>query len=115
MKLDDLTQEEYDLIMQKRNEKDKESEAQLPVKTGTLRHDLYFIEDDYRCEQWHCTKSEKDEIIQSMFSLILKKGAKFECYIENGIESWYDCANIGFECMPEYWADKHLDQILKIK
>lgn len=95
-------------------------------KKGYLKHDLYnFNTDHYQGmvfrkpwgSFWLLTKEQQDKLIEefkSRFSLVLKEGAEFVCYIVDGKEEWYDNENYGVEGVDETWAAEYLRGITKV-
>jgi hypothetical protein len=99
----------------------EKDEVDRPVKTGTLKFDLYDFDDfdldwyyTFDPECMYFTKEEVDQCVKelpSKFKIVLSKGTKFVCYLENDRDSWYDTSNYGVERMSNKWAEKHLENI----
>lgn len=109
-----LSSEEQKLILKHR----KSQLAKLPIKLGYAREDLYHL-DDYRKLNWYASKSEREQIIADFssrsMSLSVHAGSKFECYIEDGHESWYDSESGLFSAMDADWAKQYLTDISPVK
>lgn len=113
--LDQMTPDELRALA---NQKEKEDSNKI-VKVGYLKEDLYhFIKtgllDVLNRTDWFLSKNKVEKIfleIKSHFEIILKAGSKFDCYLEEGEESWYDSSNAGVECMSAKWATKYLENI----
>jgi hypothetical protein len=94
-------------------------------KKGYLKFDLYKFESDHHGGMifekdwgpfWLSTKEEKEKTIEQFknrFSLLLKEGTEFFCYIVDGKEEWYD-ENCEVECVDKVWADKYLRDIVEV-
>ena len=122
-----LTKEEKELILQKR----KQAESNKPKFTGVLKHDLYWVDE---CgpeitiditkvivkNGWFLTSENLKELTKLFEKRIgkyikIEKGSLFDCYIENGKESWYDSVSFGIESEDSDWARKNLEDIKEIK
>lgn len=124
-----LTEEEKELILKKR----EEEEAKLPKFKANLKHDLFcinagrpeiriHIRDIVNDYGWYTPQEALDKIskkfnerMQELSRPILKKGAEFVCYIENGFESWYDYEGWGVEERDSDWAKQNLENIRPYK
>ncbi len=105
---------------------DKMEEEAKIRKKGYLKFDLYNFDSDrghgmvYERDWgsfWLLTKGEQEKIIEDFknrFSLVLKKGSEFVCYIVDGEEEWYDNLNYGVEAVDKVWADKYLIDIVEV-
>jgi len=120
-----LTAEEKELIVKKR----AQEESQKPKKVGVLKHDLFYfsgrrptveidVNDIVEKENWYFTKSSVEEIVnrcKKIFEEIqIPKGTICTCYIENGVESWFDDTG-NIESYDEDWAKDNLENIKSIK
>lgn len=110
---DSMTPEELRALANKK----EEDEILNPTvkKTGVLKHDLYThnlynISKDTILKEldWLTTKEEIDKVMGSFkIEKVLLAGTVFECY---GEDDWND--TIGeTDCMPDWWADLHLENI----
>lgn len=107
---DEMTPEEL-----RRLADEKEFEEQYKVvKTGILKHDLYYIDEDPIKVSTNgvgvVTKERWDEILKNLLKTepCLEKGDTFECYLEDGEEYWHD--EDGYvEGESAEWAKEHLD------
>jgi hypothetical protein len=112
-----LSAEEKELILKKRQAK----ETDKPQKTAVAKTDIWVGDTtSWRLNEWVFTPEEKDqqleEIIDNLFTLAIKKGESFTCFInEDGEEEWYDDVGYGIECMDAKWAEKYLTNIRPIK
>jgi hypothetical protein len=117
-----LTSEEKQLILEKR----AQEEASKPKKHGVLKHDLYGL--SIRSPELRINISDivEDQMgyfvtaqsIKAIFEKVKEeieadtpdapKGTKFDCYIDDGEELWYDAEGIGIEEVDSEWAKKHL-------
>lgn len=115
----DLTEEEFKLISRNRENKKKIEDEWKPVLTGELKHDLYsfYISSDFYHESYFSwvTLEQKESLIKDIFSLSAEKGTKFECFIQKGEKCWFDVENLGFEELPDEWANEHLTNIKKVE
>lgn len=95
-------------------------------KRGYLKCDLYSFESD-RVQRiafekswgdfWLFTKNHQQKMIKEFedkFSLVLKEGTEFVCYVVNGVEEWYDNVNYGVEGVSKEWAEKYLRDIEEV-
>jgi len=113
-----LTLEEEKLIMENR----KKEEVNKPKKHGILKHDLFYINSRYpeiRIDirdiiekyGWFIPKLALDEIktrcLNHTYQIIVKKGTKFDCYIDDSEELWSDAEGVGVEEMNAEWAKKN--------
>lgn len=89
----------------------KEEDKYKPVKQAELKHDLYYVKENMACD-WLVTSERKDEIINDMFTLVLK-GTEFECYTIDGIDNWYDIDGFDID-KPADWVEEHLENIRNI-
>lgn len=111
-----LTEEEKQIIIDKRIKE----EGSKPKKTGILKHDLYISTDmsfeDYPMNET-LTYDQLLEYVEKFKESFVKhpKGMEFECYIENGIESWSDVEDGYIECQDAQWAKENLEKIKKYK
>jgi len=111
-----LTAEEEQLILKKReeekNQKREDEESQKPKKTGVLKHDLYDFSPVRIYERLFSDQERKAAIenFEDRFTLVAKAGAIFDCYIDNGVEGWYD-REYGLEDLSEKWAKENLTNI----
>jgi hypothetical protein len=113
-----LSKEEEQLIIKHRDA----VEAGKAKKEGFLKKDLYAY--DYKEEWkensdfWLYTVEDVREAINELkrsLTVVLKKGTRFICYIDNGVEEWYDDENFGIEGEDATWSKKYLENIRKIK
>lgn len=118
-----LTKQEEKLILEKR----ALEEAQKPKKVGILKHDLYYfserypevrfsVEDLVKENLWWLTKDTILSIVENikgelLSGILIKEGTLFECYIDGGVEEWYDTTNTGIEGYGSEWANKNLINI----
>lgn len=121
-----LSKEEKELILQKRQEEEKNR----PQKEGFLKHDLVYFDSRYvefdigdiidKEEGYYLTTDSVAKIIQRCRNLLsvntigVKKGTRFDCFIDDGVEKWYDDAGIGIEEYSKEWAALHLEKIKEI-
>jgi 5-methylcytosine-specific restriction endonuclease McrBC regulatory subunit McrC len=114
-----LTAEEKQLILEKR----AEEESKKPKKHGVLKHDLYGLSiysPELRIDirdiiegqmGYFVNRQSVDAIIEKVkgeIELSAPKGTKFDCYIDDGEELWYDAESIGIEEVDSEWAKLHL-------
>jgi len=98
----------------------------FPVKEAFLKQDFYWIEsndsklqkivaeaEDYSRLDASKLASLKHQF-STLFTISVKKGTRFVCYIEDGRECWYDDTNFGIENMNGDWAKQHLNNIRAI-
>jgi hypothetical protein len=108
-----LTKAEKELVLEKR----RQEEEQKPKKFGFLKEDLYVFDKELDVMEeygWIFSKTKKNEIMKDFsnrFSLALKSGTEFTCYIDDNQEQWYDCDNYGIECQDKEWAEEYLIDI----
>jgi tRNA G10 N-methylase Trm11 len=113
-----LTKAEKEFILEKR----RQEEEQKPKKIGFLKEDIYDF-NGYSLSQdirgcYYVSASLKDKMVTDFinsFTLGLKAGAKFVCFIEDNQEQWYDEENYGIEAKDTEWANERLYNITKIK
>jgi len=86
---------------------------EVPVKTGTLKHDLYQLEHPYTDEFSLNTLSRIRNIKKKMFRLVLEKGTEFICYMFEGEELWFEFNGTVEEATAE-WAHQHLENITTV-
>lgn len=105
------------------NKKEKEDK---PIKFGYLKCDLYAFQSTVGYNGIHFykmknveflqSKEQKDELIKefaSRFIKVVSKGDRFECYLDDNIETWW--SEFGdVESMDSEWAEKYLENITKI-
>jgi len=112
----DLTEEERELILAKR---EKEGYYK-PKKVGFLKEDLWYLHKS--SSEWALlmrsflySTSEKEMLIQDMnkcFEFMLPAGTKFYCYVDKNIEHWQGPGpDDVFESMTTSWAEKYLIDI----
>ena len=107
-----LTEEEKKLILDKR----EAEESKLLKKTGVLKEDLFIFEGDVKNDfngRWLFSLREKESLmrkIEDRFTHSLSAGSIFDCYIDNGIEFWFD-REYGLENLSADWAKDHLKDI----
>lgn len=111
----ELTEEEIQIILDKR----KKEEPEKPEKVGYLKVNLYYRDCRQIEDNWLYTESGKDEAVQEFadsFDQIGTIGDEFDCYLDaNGNEEWYD-QNDGYcNGMDAEWAKTHLRKIKKVK
>ena len=114
-----LTPEEENLILEMRKKKKLEEDRNKPKKMGFLKHNIYFYSQPHMPETYASmiTQSEKDSLIEdyeSCFSL-LESGTKCVCFIDDGVELWFDDVNFGIEERDSDWAKENLINIQDIK
>lgn len=114
-----LTKEEKELILKRR----AEEKTRTAEKIGYLKEDLYWL--DVELMQHYIdqiinfpyfTSSELDKMfsdIKQKTKCIAVKGAIFDCFIENGYESWYD-REYELECLSKDFAENFLVNITKV-
>jgi hypothetical protein len=116
-----LTPEEELLILEKRRQKELEEERDRPKKMGFFKEDKYLYytsriesEGDY---SELITKSKKDALVKKFLDnfVLIKAGTKFVCFIDDGIEFWFDDVGIGIEEEDADWAKENLTNIQDIK
>lgn len=101
---------------------DKMDEEDIVRKIGYLKEDYYSFDSDGNgfvfsqpyTDFWLLTKKEKIKLInqfESKFELVLLKGTKFNCYVIDGKECWFDDVGYGVEMMNSKWAEKNLENI----
>ena len=112
-----LSEEEKQLILEKRRQK----EAEKPIKVGYLKHDLYRIPSEkfnlLRFD-WMITKDQKEKLINILnedIVLELPKGSEFDCYLERGNECWYDQDSGSIAGADSEWAKEHLKDIKSLR
>jgi len=107
-----LSKEEQEMVLKLRAEK----EAEKPVKSGVLKHNLYRVnEQRFTIDGWLFSEEEKAKIINRFddrFTLI-PKGTEMVCYIEDGEESWYDDDSLNG--LSADWADENVTDIKKLR
>jgi len=117
----ELTPEEELLILEKRRQKELEEERDRPKKMGFFKEDKYLYytsriesEGDY---SELITKSKKDALVKKFLDnfVFIKAGTKFVCFIDDGIEFWFDDVGIGIEEEDADWAKENLTNIQDIK
>lgn len=102
----------------------KETEAKVK-KTGQLKCDLYHYRSQDRYSVFRFafpphglfTKKEIDDLVKEFrgnFECVLKKGTKFECYIVDDRERWFDAVNWGIEEASESYASEYLENIKEV-
>ena len=120
MKITDLTQEEKELILEKRREEERIRWENTPQRYGYLKKDMYTGFDfGYRGSYLNLpvpsiVSREKLQklLIEKLDTLILvPKGTKFAQYEIDGEKLWFDNENIGVESKHQDWANKHLENI----
>ena len=98
-------------------EKEKENK---PIKIGYLKHDVFLVynrEHAVIFDDFVISKQDLKETIKKFLETFhnsidkIEKGAKFECFLFDGIEYWYDIENKGVDEMESDWAEKHLERI----
>jgi hypothetical protein len=113
-----MTSAELYALAAKKHEEEEAAENCVK-REGFLKEDLYSydktvvseLEESGFLEFWLYTAKEKETIIFNSFALVLKKGTRFVCFIDNGKESWFDDVNYGIEEMDAYWAGKYLENV----
>jgi hypothetical protein len=109
-----LTSKEQALI----NKLRKEEQDKLPKKIGYAKENLYQV-NDFPEVNWFISESEKQDIIENLttnyIELSAPAGTIFDCYIDDGEESWYDQADGLFSGMDTKWATKYLTNIKTVK
>ena len=111
--------------------RDKEEESQKPKKYGVLKHDLYFLDSRYaevkfsledivNEDGWWLTREQILNIVEQIKDELLSeicapKGTKFDCYIDNEDELWYDSEGVGIEECDKRWASKNLIDVKEVK
>ncbi len=85
--------------------------GQGAVAEETLKHDLYQLKWAIGDTYWTYTKKQTLEC----FELILEKGARFECRIEDGERFWADEQWEHIKCENDNWAAEHLENIKELK
>mgnify|MGYP001588994838 CR=1 FL=1 len=119
----ELTPEEIAVIEKYR----KDNEESKPVKTGILKHDLYDVDDldftilnsgNQECSgDYFITMNDFEEMISKMkkdAKVLVEKGTKFSCYINDYNEEAWEDDDGYIECASKKWAEKNLDKIKKI-
>lgn len=110
----ELTQEEIELVLNFR----KEKELKTPTKTGILKHDLYIVEYkgvNYKLVTENMFQSLFEEFKNS-FEVALKKGTKFVCRTRYDFEEWDEVEMEDVEIWDstprsKEWAEEHLENI----
>ena len=121
-----LTEEEKQIILEKRK---KENEIKYP-KTGILKHDVYglptngysqfafdlrdIIEEHGLFVPKEVVLGIVEQIKDELLSTVILSGTKFESYMIDGKELWYD-QNEDVCDMDSTWASKNLKNIKKLK
>lgn len=117
-----LSKEEEAIILKRR----EEEESKNPIKVGYAKHNLYWqsdgtheYEEDFAEEEnsLYFSKEEVDRRVNSFKGSFVKcasKGAKFDCYDQDGQELWYD-QEFGIEGMPDKWAKHNLTNIQDLR
>jgi hypothetical protein len=121
-----LTEEEKQIILEKRK---KENELKYP-KTGILKHDVYglptngysqfafdlrdIIEEHGLFVPKEVVLGIVEKIKDELLSTVILSGTKFESYMIDGKELWYD-QNEDVCDMDSTWASKNLKNIKKLK
>lgn len=105
---------------------DQMEEEDRPIKTATLKHDLYDIESQYsgsnrafyiEAVDWYFDEKFKNKLLEDFknsINIVLKKGTQFNCYLIAGREAWYD-ENSEIENMDSAWAGRHLENIRQLR
>jgi len=117
-----LTEEEKQLILEKRR---KENELKFK-KTGILKHDVYSLptngysqfafdlSDIIQEHGWFINREVVLDIVEQikdqLLSTVIPSGTKFESYMIDGKELWYD-QNEDVLDMDSNWASKNLINI----
>jgi len=105
-----LTEEEKKIILNKR----KEEESNLPKKRGILKHNLYYNSHNiFGINNYLFTEKQKNDLINDFASnfTLVPKGTEFICYLDEGDESWYDCADGCIEAADSDFAKQNLEKI----
>lgn len=124
----ELTEEEKMVILKMREEQKIREDSQKIVKVGTLKHDIsngHYIAMDFSNlldvlrggGDGFITRKELAKQIKKMDKFfdqyIIKKGSKFFCTIEGGLERWSDKFNPlnSFISKNKKWAKQNLENI----